>query len=74
MDIKKLGRIPDGGGHRFLGRAAGIRVKKSAKPGMAYIHHAMDDHSRLVYSEILAGPHLLVTRTPMTRRSTRVGV
>ena len=54
VDIKKLGRIPDGGGHRFLGRAAGIRAKKSAKPGMAYIHHAMDDHSRLVYSEILS--------------------
>jgi len=54
VDIKKLGRIPDGGGHRFLGRAAGVRVKKSAKPGTAYIHHAMDDHSRLVYSEILA--------------------
>jgi transposase InsO family protein len=53
VDIKKLGRIPDGGGHRFLGRAAAIRLKKSAKPGMAYIHHAMDDHSRLVYSEIL---------------------
>ena len=54
VDIKKLGRIPDGGGHRFLGRAAAIRIKKSAKPGTAYIHHAMDDHSRLVYSEILA--------------------
>jgi hypothetical protein len=53
VDIKKLGRIPDGGGHRFLGRAAGVRVKKGAKPGTAYIHHAMDDHSRLVYSEIL---------------------
>ena len=54
VDIKKLGRIPDGGGHRFLGRAAGVRVKKGTKPGTAYIHHAMDDHSRLVYSEILA--------------------
>ena len=53
VDIKKLGRIPDGGGHRFLGRAAGVRVKKGTKPGTAYIHHAMDDHSRLVYSEIL---------------------
>lgn len=53
VDIKKLGRIPDGGGHRFLGRAAAIRLKKGAKPGTAYIHHAMDDHSRLVYSEIL---------------------
>jgi len=54
VDIKKLGRIPDGGGHKVLGRSAGIRVKKGAKPGYAYLHHAEDDHSRLVYSEILA--------------------
>jgi transposase InsO family protein len=54
VDIKKLGRIPDGGGHKVLGRAAGIRAKKDAKPGYAYLHHAEDDHSRLVYSEILA--------------------
>jgi hypothetical protein len=33
VDIKKLGRIPDGGGHKVLGRAAGIRVKKGTKPG-----------------------------------------
>jgi len=31
VDIKKLGRIPDGGGHRFLGRAAGIRVIQIAR-------------------------------------------
>jgi len=54
VDIKKLGRIPDGGGHKVLGRAAAIRAKKGAKPGYAYLHHAVDDHSRLVYSEILA--------------------
>jgi Integrase core domain len=54
VDIKKFRRIPDGGGCRFLGRAAGVRVKKGAKPGTAYIHHAMDDHSRLAYSEILS--------------------
>ena len=53
IDIKKLGRIPDGGGHRGHGRAKGNRVKRSAKPGTAYIHHALDEHSRLV-SEILA--------------------
>lgn len=53
VDIKKLGRIPDGGGHKVLGRAAAIRAKKGAKPGYAYLHHAVDDHSRLVYSEIL---------------------
>jgi transposase InsO family protein len=58
VDIKKLGRIPDGGGHKVLGRAAGIRVKKSAKPGYAYLHHAEDDHSRLVYSEILTNERM----------------
>ncbi len=53
MDVKKLGRIPDGGGHRIHGVAKGWARKKGRKPGWAYIHHAMDDHSRLVYSEIL---------------------
>ena len=53
VDIKKLGRIPDGGGHRVHGRAAAQKIKKSIKPGYAYLHHAVDDHSRLAYSEIL---------------------
>lgn len=53
MDIKKLGRIPDGGGHRVHGTKRGWARKRAHKPGWAYIHHAMDDHSRLVYSEIL---------------------
>ncbi|MHA7662024.1 IS481 family transposase [Mycolicibacterium sp. HS_4_1] len=51
VDIKKLGRIPDGGGHRKLGRQAGRRNRSGA--GYAYLHHAVDDHSRLAYSEIL---------------------
>lgn len=51
VDIKKLGRIPDGGGHRKLGRCAGRRNR--AGVGYAYLHHAVDDHSRLAYSEIL---------------------
>jgi len=52
VDIKKLGRIPVGGGWRFKGRQA-ARANKSKKPaGYAYIHHAVDDHSRLAYSEI----------------------
>src|SRR4051794_10312952 len=53
VDIKKLGRIPDGGGHRIHGRAAARPIKKNTKPGYAYLHHAVDDHSRLAYSEIL---------------------
>ena len=54
VDVKKLGRIPDGGGHRVHGRAKGARIKKGAKPGTAFIHNALDDHSRLAYCEILA--------------------
>lgn len=54
VDIKKLGRIPDGGGHRKLGRTVGKRNNKKQGRGYAYLHHAVDDHSRLAYSEILA--------------------
>ena len=52
VDIKKLGNIPDGGGHKALGRQAGR--KNRAKAGMSFLHNAVDDHSRLAYSEILA--------------------
>jgi transposase InsO family protein len=51
VDVKKLGRIPDGGGHRTLGRVKGIKNQSGA--GYAYLHSAIDDHSRVVYSEIL---------------------
>jgi transposase len=50
VDIKKLGNIPDGGGHKVLGRQAGRRNRKNA--GYSYLHTAVDDHSRLAYSEI----------------------
>ena len=53
VDIKKLGRIPDGGGWRMLGRQAGNRNNKKQGRGYAYLHHAVDDHSRVAYSEIL---------------------
>jgi transposase-like protein len=53
VDVKKLGRIPAGGGHRTLGRAVGHRDRRHGV-GYAYLHHAVDDHSRLAYSEILA--------------------
>lgn len=51
IDVKKLGRIPDGGGHRTLGRQAGRKNRSGV--GYSYLHTAIDDHSRLVYSEIL---------------------
>jgi transposase InsO family protein len=51
VDIKKLGNIPDGGGHKTLGRQAGRKTRANA--GYSYLHNAVDDHSRLAYSEIL---------------------
>ncbi|WP_411090129.1 IS481 family transposase, partial [Streptomyces sp. 061-3] len=52
VDIKKLGNIPDGGGHKTLGRQAGRKTRSGV--GYSYLHNAVDDHSRLAYSEILA--------------------
>lgn len=65
VDMKKLGRIPDGGGHRIEGRVQGKansrarnlgegRAKHRGQVrGCTFLHHAVDDHSRYVYSEIL---------------------
>lgn len=64
VDIKKLGRIPDGGGWRTLGHDQGRKNSsrhrrydetgnRNRTIGYAYIHSAVDDRSRLVYSEIL---------------------
>jgi transposase InsO family protein len=52
MDVKKLGRIPDGGGSRVHGRGAtGAQRHKSEPLGYDYIHVLIDDHSRLAYVE-----------------------
>lgn len=80
VDIKKLGRIPDDGGHRIHGRAQGTRNssahrdpsrprKVHGRPnlGYAFLHHAVDDHSRYVYSEILADEMKETARDFMTR-------
>ncbi|MCK9485368.1 MAG: IS481 family transposase [Dehalococcoidia bacterium] len=50
VDIKKLGRIPAGGGWKVHGRG---RAGRRQRVGYAYIHSAVDDHSRLAYSEVL---------------------
>jgi transposase InsO family protein len=56
LDIKKLGRIPRGGGWRIHGRAARPhdRAAKRATVGYAFVHSAVDAYSRLAYSEVLA--------------------
>jgi transposase InsO family protein len=51
VDVKKLGRIPDGGGWRVHGRA--IDVGRRRALGWDYVHVAIDDHSRLAYAEVL---------------------
>ncbi len=54
MDVKKLGRIPDGGGWRAHGRAMATTRPRTSRPiGYDYVHSLVDDHSRLAYSEIL---------------------
>jgi len=53
VDVKKLARIPEGGGHRVHGRQAGNKIKKQSRPGYSKLHNAVDDCSRLAYSEIL---------------------
>jgi transposase InsO family protein len=55
MDVKKLARIPDGGGWRGRGgTATNHATRVSKRPvGFDYVHSLVDDHSRLAYSEIL---------------------
>jgi transposase InsO family protein len=65
VDVKKLGKIPAGGGWRMLGRAAGKRNHQADKSsgiftkyrqpvrGYHFLHTALDGHSRLAYSELL---------------------
>jgi transposase InsO family protein len=65
VDVKKLGKIPAGGGWRLLGRTVGNRNAKADKSsgviskhgdpirGYHFLHTAIDAHSRLAYSELL---------------------
>jgi transposase InsO family protein len=50
IDVKKLGRIPDGGGHRIHGRAT---ARRGRGIGYDYVHSAVDDRSRVAFSQLL---------------------
>jgi len=63
VDVTKFGNIPDGGGHRFVGRQQGEKNRvvtptmvrsKDRRPlvGKAFVHTVLDDHSRVAYAEI----------------------
>ena len=79
IDIKKLGRIPDGGGWRMLGKAQGRynsskyrrydgTGKRRSTLGYGYLHAAVDDHTRLAYVEIL-NDEKAVTAAGFTHRA-----
>lgn len=51
VDIKKFGKIPDGGGWRVHGR--GRPRPNNGKIGYTYLHSAVDDYSRVAYGEFL---------------------
>jgi len=65
VDVKKLGKVPDGGGWRYVGREQGLRNRaatslRTAAPkskyhhpliGTCYLHTVIDDHSRVAYVE-----------------------
>lgn len=78
VDIKKLGRIPDGGGWRGLGWVQGrrnsgayvsrINNKNYHHLGYGHIHAAVDDHTRLAYVEVLEDEKA-VTAAGFTQRA-----
>ena len=53
VDIKKLGRIPKGGGWRAHGRGRATHHAYT-NVGYTFVHSAVDAHSRVAYSELLA--------------------
>ena len=52
VDVKKLGKIPAGGGWRMLGRSEQTR-HRTVRVGYDFLHVAIDDHSRYAYVEVL---------------------
>jgi transposase InsO family protein len=51
IDLRKLARIPDGGGHRVHGRTPATPTGR----GIGYddVHSAVDDRSRVAFSQVL---------------------
>lgn len=67
VDVKKFGLIPPGGGWKAHGRstetksratrqeprnARSVQSRGTGRAGYAFVHSAVDDHSRLAYSEV----------------------
>jgi len=61
IDVKKLGRISRGAGHRvhgglqhYTGRHLDAAGRLRGSAGWEFVHIAVDDYSRLAYAEVLA--------------------
>ncbi|MTD15436.1 IS481 family transposase [Nakamurella sp. YIM 132087] len=65
VDVTKFGSVPDGGGHRFVGRQQGEKNRSATaertgnrnhrgepRTGVNYVHTVIDDRSRVAYAEI----------------------
>jgi len=72
VDVKKLAKIPPGGGHKLLGRTTEARTHqlrgRGPEASYTYIHSAIDAHSRVAYSEIL-GPETALSASGFLRRA-----
>lgn len=55
VDVKKIGKIPDGGGWRagVIAQGGQSAAQRKKRIGYDYVHAAVDDHTRLAYAEIL---------------------
>ena len=71
LDVKKIGRIPDGGGWKAHGRSEQVRGRGI---GHDYVHAAVDDHTRLAYAEILLDEKGPTAAGFLTRAATRTSV
>jgi transposase InsO family protein len=76
IDVKKLGRIERGAGHRVTGRRHHTRrrVDREGKErhtvGWEFCHIAVDDYSRLAYGEVLQDERA-ITAVGFLRRAVR---
>lgn len=54
VDVKKLGRIPDGGGRRAdPSQSAANHQKSHQRMGFDYVYVAVDDYTRFAYAEVV---------------------
>ena len=70
VDVKKLAGIPEGGGWRSRGRGYEGEHARNRHAGYRYLHTAIDDRTRIVYSEILGDEQAATAAGFWTRAAT----